>query len=172
MKILKQLWFAIFSPVQNFFNYLKIMPDYESVGSDYYDDWACFPNSESSSVVMKRKIYGYDIEAVPNKHCFWGRLLPMYGEKYGWIESDDHVRKRTDLMMNVAHGNKLALFVGFDDDKSFDIKKLQYHKDLAGCFVVRCDINDEIISEYDFKFIFWHHSITDDQRLLASTERK
>lgn len=41
-----------------------------------------------------RETYGTDRSNKPNNHCNWERLLPTTSSEFGWVENDEHFRKR------------------------------------------------------------------------------
>ena len=41
-----------------------------------------------------RMTYEGDENNRPNDHCNWQRLFPSVDSDFGWVENDDHLRKR------------------------------------------------------------------------------
>jgi hypothetical protein len=51
-------------------------------------------NRWSDMTAVVREHYEGEAHTKPNDHCNWGLLFPTVGSPYGWVENDEHLRKR------------------------------------------------------------------------------
>lgn len=47
-----------------------------------------------------RMTYKGDENNKPNDHCYWDRIYPTADSPFGWVENDDHLRKRVRNKFN------------------------------------------------------------------------